>query len=992
MENLSIPQRLKNILGFDDALSGFVLLAVSEFVPWLKQNNVKFFTEYTDHSLEHIEKVLITTDDLIPEESEDVINSGDVAVLVLTSLLHDCAMHLSEEGFITLLRSDHVVEGFNDKSWLKLWADFIAESRRFPGRKLLALFGDTDAIKPPPADPDELEKHIMTPKDLLLIGEFLRKHHHRLAHEIAIYGVPGPDGHKLKFPEKEETKHIVNLAGVVARSHGLPIRACHDYLSAKYSNVISFKGVHPIYLMGVLRISDILQLQSDRAPKQVEKLRSFKSPISQGKWEMHQAIHDINRDIFPETIFIHAEPKNARTFLKIKRMLGLVQEELDSAWTIISEAYYSKKGLRALGYTIRRVRSNLDDVETFAKTVKYIPQHAAFEVADSDLLKLLIGPLYGERPEIGIRELMQNAVDAVRERDGYLKKHPELGNNIDMTEQEGEVVISINEIGDGWFVTVSDQGIGMTLDTVRDYFLKAGASLRRSEIWRKTFENEEGKSQVLRSGRFGVGVLAAFLLGHEVHVSTRHVTEPKERGIAFSAQLDAESIEVKKYERPVGTSVRVRITENTIEHLLKNTTIWDWYCLDYPKVVRTTKRGSNKLTQEYHLPTCNTELPPGWYRIFLPHYQDVQWTYKKVPELTCNGIEIIKFITSEKYKHSFFKSTTINEDFFEFYYPQLSIFDFDSNLPLNLQRDGLTIDRYQFHEELFNHVLKDLIAYMFVNAPTEIIANSSNFKWYSSFSYPPNSFNYNFRKNLDYYLFPWFITRNGISYAYCGHNIKRLESKSFFSMYLFSSKSYGLSEERPMPKINFSQLNSLFITGIDSFFYSKSSDVDKYHLVIKLALDSSYFYYQKFFYEYFKPGKRALISRHVLGLIEEVEKFEEREILKEELTSQITVEWKNDNWVLWRIGDCPPPTFDFKEFAAKNDGKNYKKWPCILAEWYLKEEKPDAEYEMTPLSKMWKEVMGEDVIPFDMKKRKKLKAWKTLKPYIDNHMKLKELE
>ncbi len=40
---------------------------------------------------------------------------------------------------------------------------------------------------------------------------------------------------------------------------------------------------------------------------------------------------------------------------------------------------------------------------------------AAFRAADADLLKLLIEPLYGNRFEIGLRELIQNSVDAVRE-------------------------------------------------------------------------------------------------------------------------------------------------------------------------------------------------------------------------------------------------------------------------------------------------------------------------------------------------------------------------------------------------------------------------------------------------------------------------------------------------------------------------------------------------------------------------------------------------
>ncbi len=128
-----------------------------------------------------MEAVLETADKLIRDKCRGIISAGDVATLVLATLLHDCAMHLSDDGFATLIKSGHEVPGFADKPWSKLWEDFIAESRRFSGRKLMALFGDSDAIKPPPSDPNDLDVHKMTGKDLLLIGEFLRRHHHRLA-------------------------------------------------------------------------------------------------------------------------------------------------------------------------------------------------------------------------------------------------------------------------------------------------------------------------------------------------------------------------------------------------------------------------------------------------------------------------------------------------------------------------------------------------------------------------------------------------------------------------------------------------------------------------------------------------------------------------------------------------------------------------------------------------------------------------------------------
>ena len=43
---IEIPPKLKDILDEDYTLSGFVMSSVSEFSPWLKENNVKFYEKY----------------------------------------------------------------------------------------------------------------------------------------------------------------------------------------------------------------------------------------------------------------------------------------------------------------------------------------------------------------------------------------------------------------------------------------------------------------------------------------------------------------------------------------------------------------------------------------------------------------------------------------------------------------------------------------------------------------------------------------------------------------------------------------------------------------------------------------------------------------------------------------------------------------------------------------------------------------------------------
>jgi hypothetical protein len=465
--------------------------------------------------------------------------------------------------------------------------------------------------------------------------------------------------------------------------------------------------------------------------------------VSSGEWEMHQAIKDISSKEYPETIWVVAKPENVRTYLRIRKLLDQIQEELDLSWTVIGETYGYDSELREFGLKARRIRSNIDDLDTFSQQVSYIPIQASFEVADTDLLKLLIGPLYGEKAEIGIRELIQNSVDAVNELNEY-QKHL-MNQHLELLDQEGDVVVSIDQKENEWWLTVSDRGIGMTITTIKEYFLKAGASLRRSEIWKKTFEDEDGKSKILRSGRFGIGALAAFLVGDEIKVTTRHVTSAPENGVEFSTKLDEEAIEFKYIKRPIGTTISIKLSTRSALHLnllpkskdettsnLSQGKSWDWYCLDEPKVVRTINK--EILEQEFLLPKLDSKLPEGWHRIKHQKFEDIHWTYLNTLyrlrnfSLVCNGIKVMN-------RERGFYSDNVRDKYINYRRPTLSVFDFNANFPLNIQRTELTTSTSPFEKELIEDITKEFIASMLVETPTLQFPNISTINQLLRFSY-----------------------------------------------------------------------------------------------------------------------------------------------------------------------------------------------------------------------------------------------------------------
>ncbi|WP_290058542.1 ATP-binding protein, partial [Amycolatopsis solani] len=111
------------------------------------------------------------------------------------------------------------------------------------------------------------------------------------------------------------------------------------------------------------------------------------------------------------------------------------------------------------------------------------------------VVDLLSRHLYSS-PRVYVRELLQNAVDAVTARRAREPGAP------------AEIAV---EVGDG-VLRVTDTGIGLTEAQVHELLATIGRSSKRDELG---FQRHEFL------GQFGIGLLSAFLVADEVRVVTR---------------------------------------------------------------------------------------------------------------------------------------------------------------------------------------------------------------------------------------------------------------------------------------------------------------------------------------------------------------------------------------------------------------------------------------------------------------------------------------
>lgn len=231
----------------------------------LQVSTLPFFPDYTGHGVDHLSSVLAIVDKLIAKKSRSEFTPEDAAVLTFSVLLHDLALHLSEAGFETLLSTKSPFHSTIGHDWNDTFTDFLSEAKHWDEYSLAAVFG-VDELGAPRSLVRDPRDHLdaLTESDRKLIGEFIRRHHAFLAYEFSAVGIPGLNGQRIEFVHFPHD--LKELAGQIARSHGISLRKAIRDLHEAQINPLEFEGVHTVYLMGLLRIADFLELGPDRAP------------------------------------------------------------------------------------------------------------------------------------------------------------------------------------------------------------------------------------------------------------------------------------------------------------------------------------------------------------------------------------------------------------------------------------------------------------------------------------------------------------------------------------------------------------------------------------------------------------------------------------------------------------------------------------------------------------------------------------------------------
>lgn len=702
--SITLPSKLKSILETDSKLYAATLSSVANISELLEENSLYFFEEYTDHGIKHIQSVLESCQDIIEENTlSSLLSPVDIALLIHAVLLHDIGMHTTLGMFNEIINGAYdnvLVSYFDDKTWKQEWEEYLDEAKKFNSNQKKQIFGDEFIMF---KIPNLNDKNSITTVDKKLIGEFIRRNHTRLAHEISLMGsIIGLRG-SIDFASDFE-KYQKDLAGLIARSHGINVRETFDYLKNKHSEYewANPYSVKVIYLMIVIRIADYFQFDSKRISIQSLKIKTFSTPFSEFEHLKHLSVKFVQPShIDNETLIVETEPKDSFMFISLTNLLKDIQKEMDISWAILGEIYGKDPDIKKPKLKFRRIKSNLDDKKgVYVRNLNYVPEAIKFST-DLELLKLLAAPLYGNNPTYGVRELLQNSVDACRERKTELNKAS--------IKYESRIEVALIKKNDKYEFLIEDNGKGMTLFEIKNYFLKAGSSFRKSLDWKKNFTDELGKSIIARNGKFGIGVLAAFLLGSEINVQTR--SNASNQSYEFNASIDSNQIEIaKSSKKEIGTRITIKIDEEIYQSLTtsqNNDIKWyQWYTSKTPAITyHLEENGVRKsLPQNTNfIPSYTDKESAMWNKITPVGYNSLFWTYNppeglfKNFDLICNGIVIPKGSIPD-HGYRFLRTS-----------PKVCLYDFDGILNLNLNRNFLDKNT-DLSKELLYDIYADIVA------------------------------------------------------------------------------------------------------------------------------------------------------------------------------------------------------------------------------------------------------------------------------------------
>lgn len=487
----------------------------------------------TVHDISHLDALWDTASSVA--EGAVYVNPAEAFVLGASILLHDAGMSLAAYP-----------GGLADVRTTIAWKDAVA-------RLALATEdsgGDSFDVQNPPS---EIIQRV--------VPDVLRRLHAERAEELAEQVWKAADGSQVYLIEDAELRRFYGpTIGQIAHSHWWSVQRVEQDLSEDLGALANrtLNRVDRVKLACLLRVADALHLDSRRAPR---FLRTITSPsgISILHWAFQEKLARPHIEL-DAAVFTTGQPfgkEDAEAWWLAYDTLNSVDRELRDVDLLLQGR--GKEVLKA-----RRVKG-AGSPEILARSVQtkgWRPVDARLQVSDVPRIVENLGgsKLYGNDPTVALRELIQNAADAVQARRKYQRRATDWG----------KITVGLLFEDDDVWLVVEDTGIGMSEHVMTGPLLDFGTS-----FWRSPQAMEEFPGLMAAGmhaiGRFGIGFFSVFMLGPVVRVYSRRCDRGQDAGrlLEFRGGTSARPILSPAPGSPVpidgGTRVEVLLKNHPLQ-------------------------------------------------------------------------------------------------------------------------------------------------------------------------------------------------------------------------------------------------------------------------------------------------------------------------------------------------------------------------------------------------------------------------------------------
>jgi len=437
----------------------------------------------TVHDISHLD-ALWETASLIAGESYP-LNPAEAFVFGAAVLLHDSAMSLAAYP-----------GGLDEVRRMPEWRDAVAS-------RLLTATGE-------PIDPKQLDR----PPDEIgraALSDVLRETHALRASELPLIEWPTPNGTRdLLIQDSELREAYGNIIGEIASSHWWPVSELQN-LQLRVNagpNVPSAWFVNPLKIACLLRAADVAHIDHRRAPR---FLRTLLRPNANS--DVHWAFQTkLGKPSLEKNFLVYSAGSpftitEAEAWWLGYEMLAAIDDELRAVHGALD-----RHGLPPFVATAVKGAKSPQAIAELIVTKGWKPVNTELRVSDVPSLVELVGGqrLYGSDLAAPVREMIQNAADAIRA----------LRTMRDLHLERGTITVRLRRTEGTDWLDFEDNGIGMSPRVLTGPLLDFGRSFWRSALLRQEFPGLLSKG-LKTTGRFGIGFFSVFMLGDRVTVTSR---------------------------------------------------------------------------------------------------------------------------------------------------------------------------------------------------------------------------------------------------------------------------------------------------------------------------------------------------------------------------------------------------------------------------------------------------------------------------------------